>query len=106
MQIYHFDYNDKLKDPRWKKRRLEILKRDHFICQRCGHKSKQNEVHHVVYEFGFEPWEYKDEYLITLCRMCHEKETRDSSRLSSLIKNMKLSGFFCSEILNKINLKS
>jgi 5-methylcytosine-specific restriction endonuclease McrA len=29
-------YGDKLKDPRWQKRRLEIFKRDEWTCQQCG----------------------------------------------------------------------
>ena len=40
-------YSEKLKDPRWQKKRLEILERDNFRCQYCGDKNagtKQQEV--------------------------------------------------------------
>ena len=99
------EYKEKLKDPRWKKRRLQILERDFFICQKCGHKSNSNHVHHVVYISGHEPWEYNDEYLITLCKRCHELEHIDCKHISDIIKNMKLAGLFCSEIKAKLNVK-
>lgn len=95
------EYSEKLKDYRWKERRLSILSRDEYRCQRCkqysnkGHKLafghqydnyyQQNDyeessfkfrefdlelhVHHIYY--NGEPWEAKDEYLITLCEICH-----------------------------------
>lgn len=99
------DYQEKLKDPRWHKRRRQILVRDFFICQKCGHKAVNNHVHHVVYLFEHEPWEYDDEYLITLCGRCHTLEHIDSKHISDIIKNMKLSGMFCSEIKAKMNVK-
>jgi len=29
-------YADKLKDPRWQRKRLEILQREDFNCEACG----------------------------------------------------------------------
>jgi hypothetical protein len=29
-------YSDKLKDPRWQKKRLEVFERDGWCCQCCG----------------------------------------------------------------------
>jgi hypothetical protein len=34
------EYLEKLKDPRWQKRRLEILQRDNWYCQRCYNDSQ------------------------------------------------------------------
>ena len=98
-------YEEKLKDPRWHQRRLQVLIRDKYKCQKCSHKSKSNEVHHVVYVYGWEPWDYPDEYLMTLCRDCHEEETQDNKEIKEMIENMKLSGLFCSEIKAKMKLK-
>lgn len=62
-------------DPRWQKKRLEILSRDNFTCQCCGASDKTLHVHHVYYTKWAEgPWDYINEALISLCNECHEKE--------------------------------
>lgn len=63
-------YSDKLKDPRWQKKRLEIFQRDKFTCKKCGDKQTELQVHHLKY--SGEPWEAKKEDLITLCKDCHQ----------------------------------
>lgn len=65
-------YWQKLKDPRWQRKRLEILQRDEFACQHCGEKEKELHVHHCVYFQKQEPWDYESSTLITLCTGCHE----------------------------------
>lgn len=65
-------YYQKLLDPRWQKKRLEILNRDNFQCQQCGDDKATLHVHHGYYERGLEPWEYDDDTLHTLCEGCHE----------------------------------
>lgn len=64
-------YSDKLKDPRWQKKRLEILNRDKFQCQYCGDKEQTLHVHHFYYDKRLEPWEYDEVDLITVCEDCH-----------------------------------
>lgn len=64
-------YSDKLKDPRWQKKRLEIMERDEWRCRSCRSDSKQLQVHHIVYS-RIDPWEYSNEVLQTLCCDCHE----------------------------------
>lgn len=64
-------YKEKLKDPRWQKKRLEILERDNFTCCQCGDKEETLHVHHKGYIKGNEPWEYDNNYLETLCETCH-----------------------------------
>lgn len=64
-------YSELLKDPRWQKRKTQILTRDNFTCQLCGDKSTTLHVHHKFYQDGFLPWEYKDYVLVTLCEKCH-----------------------------------
>lgn len=70
-------YSDKLKDPRWQKKRLEIFERDGFSCQHCSDTESTLHVHHMYYEKGKEPWEYDNNALLTLCESCHENETLD-----------------------------
>lgn len=67
-------YSDKLKDPRWQRRRLEIMQRDQFKCRRCGSSTKTLNVHHLQYQRGREPWQYEDNLLVTICEDCHESE--------------------------------
>ena len=67
-------YADKLKDPRWQKKRLEILERDEWACRYCGDKETTLHVHHAYYEKGVEPWETDNFLLTTLCAECHEIE--------------------------------
>jgi NAD-dependent SIR2 family protein deacetylase len=67
-------YLEKLKDPRWQKKRLTILERDEWQCQHCGEKSNTLHVHHTYYKPGANPWDANDKTLITLCADCHKEE--------------------------------
>lgn len=66
-------YWEKLQDPRWQKKRLEILERDGWRCTECSDESKPLHVHHGYYEKGFDPWEYRNDTLRTLCEDCHKE---------------------------------
>lgn len=69
------NYGEQLKDPRWQKRRLEIMQRDNFTCQKCGNGLNDGvslNVHHLVYR-KCQPWEYLDYELVTLCENCHHE---------------------------------
>ena len=65
-------YAEKLRDPRWQRRRLEILNRSSFTCEVCEASDKTLNVHHRLYRKGAEPWEYADDELQALCEECHE----------------------------------
>jgi hypothetical protein len=65
-------YWQKLKDPRWQKKRLEVMQRDEFRCTSCCDDEATLNVHHAFYSKGAEPWEYDNFYLTTLCESCHE----------------------------------
>jgi hypothetical protein len=67
-------YAEKLHDPRWQIKRLRIFERDSFACQFCGDKTKELQVHHLDYCAGLEPWEYRDDWLVTACCDCHKAE--------------------------------
>lgn len=79
-------YAELLKDPRWQKKRLEILNRDSFICKSCGDNEKTLHVHHLVYINNNQPWEYEDKLLITLCEDCHQEiEERQKTQCEELL---------------------
>lgn len=80
-------YSDKLKDPRWQRRRLEIMGRDDFHCAECGSETETLHVHHKAYVRGKEPWDYPDAMLITLCEGCHDSAHSEDNRrkLSNLV---------------------
>ena len=65
-------YLEKLKDPRWQKKRLEIFKRDNWQCKVCGDVENTLNVHHIFYFKDKEPWEVHEGFLITLCEQCHQ----------------------------------
>lgn len=71
-------YAEKLKDPRWQKRRLEVLQRDGFKCLVCGTETETLHVHHLAY-FRGEPWDTPTSYLETLCWLCHAARTEMDS---------------------------
>lgn len=64
------DYKRKLADPRWQKKRLKILERDNWTCQKCGDTKTELQIHHEKYTG--QPWDAPDEDLVTLCANCHE----------------------------------
>ena len=68
-------YQEQLKSPKWQKKRLFILERDNWACQICGDTENMLSVHHMDYIKGYKPWDYENEYLITLCSSCHSSET-------------------------------
>lgn len=84
-------YSIKLKDPRWQKKRLQILARDEWMCKKCFDSESTLVVHHRKYLPKIEPWEYPDELLVTLCETCHEVEggTRSGNE-SDLIDMLKM----------------
>ncbi len=79
MSQINMSYAEKLKDPRWQKKRLQIMERDGWRCTECGDPNTTLHVHHLLYLPGREPWEYYDEFLITLCEDCHEREVHEDN---------------------------
>ena len=68
-------YSELLKDPRWQKKRLEVFKRDKFMCKACKDIKENLQVHHITYFKDMKPHEYQLKYLITLCSTCHNDVT-------------------------------
>jgi len=98
-------YYKKLFDPRWRAKRIQIIERDNHTCQKCKveivdyekgefdecyEDRLKLEVHHINY--NGEPWQAKDEDLITLCDYCHDfveyiKNSEGHNMTSEEIKN-------------------
>lgn len=64
-------YAQKYRDPRWQKKRLEVMQRDGFKCLFCGAADKTLNVHHCYYIGRRDPWDYESASLFTLCEKCH-----------------------------------
>ena len=119
-------YSEKLKDPRWQRKRLEIMQRDLFVCSSCGNAEATLHVHHDYYVKGREPWDYPSFALKTLCADCHDEQHSDPSVLmgwevplaviltdpvcsdlfydiSTQIKRLKSHGFDLMDILTKLS---
>jgi hypothetical protein len=73
-------YSEKLKDPRWQRKRLEILEAAGWKCEACNSNNVPLHVHHKFYQRGLAPWEYRAGALVSLCSSCHE-EIEELSRL-------------------------
>lgn len=80
-------YSEKLKDPRWQRKRLEILERDNFTCQYCDSKENTLHVHHKLYLKGKSPWEYNDKIYVTLCDDCHVEAEDNKNYILELLGN-------------------
>lgn len=65
-------YNEEyLQSDDWKRKRYVVLKRDNWTCVHCGRRATQ--VHHKQYarrNIGKEPIEW----LVSVCKDCHEKQ--------------------------------
>jgi hypothetical protein len=86
-------YSEKLKDPRWQKKRLEILQRDNWTCISCGGAKNTLHVHHKYYTYGNEPWEYSNDVLVTLCEHCHVAEESFKEVLYDMPRDLLRAGF-------------
>lgn len=71
-------YQEQLRDPRWQKKRLEIMARDEWTCRLCGDTDATLTVHHKSYRQNdgvfVDIWDYENSWLITLCEKCHSSE--------------------------------
>lgn len=91
-------YGDKLRDPRWQRKRLKIYERDNFTCTVCGDDTTELQVHHLTYFPGIEPWDYPDKDLVTLCRKSHEQELKRDKWEDDLLLTLRAVGVPAYEI--------
>lgn len=64
-----FEKKAYIASPEWNTKRLAVLKRDSYSCQRCGAYGVPLEVHHLHYR-TFKTENLSD--LVSLCRDCHQ----------------------------------
>lgn len=81
-------YWDLLQDPKWQRRKSEILARDEWTCQECGNNEQTLHVHHKGYLKNLKPWEYEDWSLVTLCADCHKKTTHSIDKLKESLTRL------------------
>jgi hypothetical protein len=96
-------YSDLLKDPIWQRRRLEILQRDDYTCQKCKNQRKQLHIHHRHYINGRKPWDYPDGLLVTLCISCHKEEEACATDAKSVFETLHMLGMFNTDIRQALN---
>jgi hypothetical protein len=90
-------YSEKLKDPRWQKKRLEVMQRDAFKCVWCCDGTKTLNVHHLSYHG--DPWDTPVDQLITVCEECHQQDHEHRSSVEKeLIRVLKVNGFGIDDI--------
>jgi len=82
-------YSEKLKDPRWQKKRLQILERDAWVCSECYSGVKTLHVHHKYYTPNTEPWDYDESALTTLCEDCHCGASPDEKIVDAYMRIIK-----------------
>lgn len=97
----NLSYKDKLLDPRWQRKKNDILQRDAYTCQnkKCNCTTRTLHVHHLDYIGSIEPWDYPNDMLITLCSDCHAKEDGRPELEKNLANTLRLKGFLFSDLL-------
>jgi hypothetical protein len=78
-------YADKLRDPKWQKKRLQILERDDWKCCACHDSKTTLQVHHLFYARK-DPWDYPDKAYQTLCEPCHKFRQEVADRAAARLK--------------------
>ncbi len=99
----YMTYSEKLKNPLWQRKRLEVLNRDNFTCQICKSTDKNLQVHHRHYLTAREPWDYPNELLVTLCYECHKKEEELELTAKEAINALHTWGYFNFQIVKELN---
>lgn len=92
-------YWEKLKDPRWQKKRLEALQSADFKCQACYDSEQTLHVHHKQYFKGREPWEYEVMQLAVLCESCHSAQHESEDVLNLTCSYLPVYGPFSRETI-------
>lgn len=78
-------YAEKLRDPRWQRKRLEKLEWSRWECDCCGTAKKTLHVHHRRYIKGREPWDYSIDELSTYCEDCHTERHWVEDRIKEVV---------------------
>lgn len=70
------EYHKLLATDYWRGFSYSIIKERNFTCEDCGrtfyNERNKLQVHHLVYR-DINPWSYRPDELVVLCRECHAK---------------------------------
>lgn len=77
-------YAEKLKDPRWQRKRLEVMKQAGFKCEICWDSQSSLQIHHPVYKKGADPWDYEKGELLCCCEECHKTATASQKKFKDM----------------------
>lgn len=95
-------YKTHLHGKGWQEKKSRILHRDGYKCQskHCKTPNSILDVHHKDYlGHEFKPEDYPDDFLISLCRVCHSHETDRFKAEEALLICLKLKGFLVGDLL-------
>ena len=81
-------YSEKLKDPRWQKKRLKVLERDDWTCQCCSETKETLHVHHKKYAKSGNPWDSPMKDLKTLCEGCHDDARKRTKVIKDIVEHI------------------
>lgn len=90
--------NKQYLNPQWQKKRLEILERDEWCCQKCSDTKQTLHIHHRYYTKGKKIWDYPNEAFITLCKDCHKEETDYRKEVEATLLDALRRKFLYSEV--------
>lgn len=80
-------YSEKLKDPRWQRKRLAVFELSSWRCDDCTDNEKTLHAHHKYYVKDKDPWDYPDSAFKTLCDECHDKTEEALMEIRELLGN-------------------
>lgn len=78
-------YAEKLRSPKWQRKRLEVLQAAGFKCETCADTEDELHVHHKWYLPKHEPWDYPPECFQVLCAFCHQLVTAENRLLQEVL---------------------
>jgi hypothetical protein len=90
--MYKKTYSELLRDPRWQKKRLEVLQFKDWTCESCYAVDVTFHVHHKHYVQGRNPWEYDADQLAVLCEDCHSARHDADKKIHDLLARADISG--------------
>jgi hypothetical protein len=85
-------YSQKLRDPRWQKKRLEVLQSAKWQCEICSDDESTLHIHHKEYFAGRDVWDYERNQLACLCSNCHEMHHSSKDLLKQVCSTLNLDG--------------
>jgi hypothetical protein len=87
------NWREKYNDSRWQKKSNKIRHRDGMKCMKCGRTDAILTAHHLYYIYGNDPWDCPDDWLVTMCRECHDEEAVAKEYVKDIARVFRLNYF-------------